>query len=292
MENKFAIGGMRNPRESLRKIPGSKSAGKVVHTLLWDASTDPSVASLVDNMLAGKKARPIKPKLIRLLRSLIIKVVVKDLNLPTGAAIASTPLDPEMFACWGALSGDPDSHTLATWLLGGAPLGFTEPVPNTGIFPPVQSTAWELESAHQLQRSLNDWSNHPSAQELSKDLISLIDEAHKKGFCTYYGSVEQAEAAIGQKVVLNKLGVIVKEKVTSQGITRKARIIWDLRESKVNQLCSQGERVLLPKLADAIEDAIRIYRNNGRPSFLAIDIRDAFHNVPAGRDRAFHMRSL
>lgn len=68
---------------------------------------------------------------------------------------------------------------------------------------------------------------------------------------------------------------------------RKARIIWDLRESRINSLCRQGERVILPRLRDAIMDANRIYRQGGLPRFLAVDITNAFHNVPAGKDRAF-----
>ena len=49
--------------------------------------------------------------------------------------------------------------------------------------------------------------------------------------------------------VLNTLG-IVKEKESG----RKARIIWDLREFGINELCSQGERIILPRVTDAIED--------------------------------------
>ena len=68
---------------------------------------------------------------------------------------------------------------------------------------------------------------------------------------------------------------------------RKCRIIWDLRESGVNKLCHQGERVILPKLVDTVQDALSIYCSGGRPRFLAVDILNAFHNVPAGRDRSF-----
>ena len=112
------------------------------------------------------------------------------------------------------ISGDPDTKYLAEWLRTGAPLGFTQPIPNTGIFPKVESTEWEEEAAKQLQRSLEDWTNHPSATEWEDDLVKLVDEAHSKGFCSFYDSIEDAQAEIGVKPVLNKLGVIVKEKET------------------------------------------------------------------------------
>lgn len=60
-----------------------------------------------------------------------------------------------------------------------------------------------------------------------------------------------------------------------------------MRESGVNELCSQGERIILPKLIDVVEDALDIYKRGGRPCFLAIDIRGAFHTVPAGDDRKY-----
>ena len=88
---------------------------------------------------------------------------------------------------------------------------------------------------------------------------------------------------MGIEPTFNKLGVIVKERAGK----RKARIIWDLRESGVNKLYSQGERILLPRLSDVVGDALDVFRRGGTPSFFAIDVRDAFHNIPAGKDRAY-----
>ena len=120
--------------------------------------------------------------------------------------------------------------------------------------------------------------------EEKEDLNRLIQEAKEQGFCTFYDTLQQVESELGVKPVLNKLGVIVK--IKESGV-RKARIIWDLRESKINSLCRQGERVILPRLRDAIADANETYRQGGRPRFLAVDITNAFHNIPAGRDRAY-----
>ena len=135
----------------------------------------------------------------------------------------------------------------------------------------------------QLARSTQGWDNHPSANEFKDDVEQLVLEAQSKGFCALYDSVEEAEKAVGKKIVFNKLGLIVKERDGK----RKARIIWDLKESKVNALCSQGERILLPRVSDAIKSSNNVFRSGGSPSYLAIDIRDAFHNIPSGKDKAF-----
>ena len=198
-------------------------------------------------------------------------------------AVADTPLSATLLTAWGTAVTDPDAQTLARWLQEGAPLGFSQAICASGVFPPVAGPEWEEESSRRLERAFEGWVNHPSAEEWHEDLTKLVEEAFSKGFCTIYDSVEEAEKQIGVRPVLNKLGVIIKEKQNS----RKARIIWDLKESGVNQLCSQGERILLPKLSDVVHDVLEIYRKGGRPRFLAVDIRDAFHNIPAGADRAF-----
>ena len=285
IENAEAIGGMRNPLKSIRRIPKSDMAGRAVFKLLKQATSHPSVKSLVDQILTGGQAAPISAQLIDKLRQLVCSLSPGTIQPST--AKACTPLQPQIFDAWGRISGDPDSPVLAQWLRSGAPLGFTEPIPCTGIFPVVKEVEWEAEAADQLLRSFENWDNHPSAVEWEEDLHKLIDEAASKGFCSFYPNMAAAEREIGIKPVLNKLGLLVKEKQTPEGVIRKARIIWDMRESGTNKLCSQGERVLLPRVTDAIEDALEIFRKGGKPAFLAVDIRDAFHNIPSGKDRAF-----
>ena len=155
---------------------------------------------------------------------------------------------------------------VSKWLRIGAPLGFSEDIKPTGVFPVVDGQPWEQESADLLHRCLEGWSNYSSAVEEKEDLNRLIQEAKEQGFCTFYVTLQQVESELGVKPVLNKLGVIVK--IKESGV-RKARIIWDLRESKINSLCRQGERVILPRLRDAIADANETYRQGRRPRFLA-----------------------
>ena len=80
--------------------------------------------------------------------------------------------------------------------------------------------------------------------------------------------------------MLNKLGLIVK--VNPQG-TKKCRLIWDLRESRANAICCQGERILLPRLLDLAQQAVRQYRHGNEPWLAAVDVM----NIPAGPDKRF-----
>ena len=69
--------------------------------------------------------------------------------------------------------------------------------------------------------------------------------------------------------------------------TKKSRIIWGLRESRANRLRNQGERILLPRLLDVAQQAIRVYRSGSTPWLAAVDIRDAFMNIPSGQDKRY-----
>lgn len=62
-----------------------------------------------------------------------------------------------------------------------------------------------------------------------------------------------------------------------------------MRESGVNQRCDPSERILLPRLMDAVHDALDLMRAGKTPILAAVDIADAFHNVPAGKDRKYTM---
>ena len=242
------------------------------------------VARLVDCLLEQLPATQLEPQLVQKVRQVVVDFLApRGTDLIHKTAVASTPLSAQLIAAWGQATNDPDAEILATWLQVGAPLGFSEAIHPSGIFPPVKGPEWEREASRRLERAFEGWTNHPSAEEWEDDLTALVEEASKKGFCSIYDTMEEAQTHIGMKPVLNKLGVIVKEKPGS----RKARIIWDLKESGVNQLCSQGERILLPKVSDVVHDVLETYREGGRPRFLAVDIKDAFHNIPAGRDRAY-----
>ena len=91
---------------------------------------------------------------------------------------------------------------------------------------------------------------------------------------------KQAEDLAGGKVILNKLGVIVKNRLGKS-------IIWDLRESAFNLKCDQSERIVLPRLLDLVHSCLKLMREGKRPILAAADIEDAFHNVPAGQDRRY-----
>ena len=86
----------------------------------------------------------------------------------------------------------------------------------------------------------------------------------------------------GRQPVINKLGVVVKY---NEAGAKKSRIIWDLTQSQANCSCHQGERIVLPRLTDLAASACQALRTHEQAWVLALDVRDAFLNIPAGKDR-------
>ena len=215
-----------------------------------------------------------------------VMILLAPSGVPEKSADANTPIDAEVMWGWADQGDDPDGKLLAEWLRKGAPLGFEEHIPSTGIFPKTTGLApVDGPSEAELARLLEEWSNWPSAQEEAQDLHRLIREAESKGFCRVVESLEEAETILGKEPIWSKLGVIVK--FQGEERKKKSRIIWDLKESKVNEKCEPGERVVLPRLMDAVRDCEHLLRKKREPVFVAVDIQDAFHNVPAASDKRF-----
>ncbi|CAK9106255.1 Uncharacterized protein SCF082_LOCUS49493 [Durusdinium trenchii] len=276
---------MRNPHLAIPRIPGLIVPGSRVRAILEEAQlAQPELTAIGRDILTGREAIPFPAEVIAHLRARVVQALGGAQKQRDRTARATTPIEANVIEAWGNATGDPDSATLCEWLDHGAPLGYHQSIPTNGIFPTVPSETKGPEGQQDLYRSLEGWQNYKSAQEEADDLDALISDYVGRGFCHLSGSMEEATAELGRPPVLNKLGVVVK--YNAHG-TKKSRIIWDLRESRANQLCNQGERILLPRLLDVAQQAIRVYRSGSTPWLAAVDIRDAFMNIPSGQDKRY-----
>jgi hypothetical protein len=212
-----------------------------------------------------------------------LKLLAAEAPVPRKTAPADSPINAHLLWGWGEHTDDPDAQLLAKWVLQGAPLGFDHPITTVGVFPKVTGTPADAPELAEIMRPAEGWENWPSAVEEAEDLEKLVKEAEAKGFCTVTWDAREADRCLGGPPVLNRLGVVVK----MQGDKKKSRIVWDMRESGVNTRCNPAERILLPRLLDVVHDTLNILRNGGSPSYAAVDIQDAFHNIPANEDRRY-----
>ena len=92
-----------------------------------------------------------------------------------------------------------------------------------------------------------------------------------------FDSIEEAAEFLGvDKVVLSKFALITKYRADG---TPKYRLIWDFLRSEVNEAIRLNERIVLPRLQDAVVDALCLLREHGLVEWAVLDIQDAFHNI-------------
>ena len=74
-------------------------------------------------------------------------------------------------------------------------------------------------------------------------------------------------------MVLSRVAALVKVKCDAI----KTRLIHDLRRSKVNRLAAMLERVILPRLIDAVASMLQVLRTNSTPDDIELAVLDFKH---------------
>ena len=271
----MALGGMRMPSKSVERLPQSRELGGALRELLESAIQKfPILLVTARGILDGNPEVPeLDEEAFLGVRSAVGKLLEPTTPLPEHTARAQSPLDAALMWGWGDLGDDPDAKLLATWVRQGAPLGFEEPIQSVGVFPRATGTPADAHEGGEPLTGLDEWTNWPSAVEEKADLQRLIREAEGRGFCEITTDLEEARQILGGDPVLNKLGVVVKFQGEQQ--VKKSRIIWDLRDSGVNEQCDPAERVMLPRLLDVVHDIVNALRSGGEAVLAAVDIQDA-----------------
>ena len=131
------------------------------------------------------------------------------------------------------------------WLEEGTPAGITRPIEACHIFPehdPAEPGPHEL-----LCTDFESFANYKgvdedgtAAEEISKH-IAL-------GRLKEYASPQAMEQDLGQPPVLNKIGIITRLK---DGVAKKWMFL-DTQASAVKEATERGQRVLLPRLLNAV----------------------------------------
>eukprot|EP00435_Cladocopium_sp_Y103_P040858 s554_g11.t1 len=203
---------MRKPAEAVKRLPQSQELGAALRQLLESALNKyPSLTNTAKGILEGSDTIPeFEEEPIKAIMSAVGKLLEPSEPLPAKTTVATSPLNADLIWGWGEMGDDPDAKMLASWILGGAPLGFEEQIPTTGVFPRVTGTPADAPTDAELARPFEDWSNWPSADEEHESLVKLVREAEAKGFCQVTQDLEEVQKNLGGSPVLNKLGVIVK----------------------------------------------------------------------------------
>ena len=194
----------------------------------------------------------------------------------TGSRLTKDGIRPEVIEAFNTLTGDPDTD-LPSWLRHGAPLGIAKDVTSCGVFPPAKGDPEISEPWRLVTELAPGWSNYRSAEEAPEICCGILDKMVSSGWAREYNSLSDITVALGgQKPVINNIGLISKLK---PDMSWKHRIVWDMSASGVNAQIRAGERIVLPRAVDLVNDIVQASAF-GDVELIGVDISDAFHQIP------------
>ncbi len=190
-----------------------------------------------------------------------------------------TDLRPDFVEAYVRQAEDPEIN-LAEWIRTGYPLlaGIRNEFQPSGTFPPVNERERPAAEAENLHNDLVSLSNYASLTEWPEAAKEQIDRLSREQFIERFDSYDEMAAALGETPILSKLALISKERPDG---SYKHRLIVDLLRSLINAHMPQGERIILPRIGDAVEDALRLRRAGpGFVKFTVTDFADASFMLP------------
>ena len=271
-ENDECIGGLRSPEASIQKVPGWKIVGKMLNNMLKCTVTEcPELGKgheLIGEKTEGLPLGPLQWARDRWQR-----------------AWRCTPYPQK--GIWSSLSvqlvrlsKDPDGWA-ASWPALGTPLGILEQIPFAGVFLKTEDGfkgTWDekLRALGTLKGADDNYQSYNEEREAGEE---LFDKEIEKGFAEWSKDRRKLEGSYGP-LVPSAMGLILKVK---QDGTKKARLVHDLRRSRVNEFISCEERLVLPRIRDAEEDillALESKRPGEKVEVWSLDFSDAFKQLP------------
>ena len=292
LEDKFYLGGMRNPKIAVDRSWKMKEAGRKIREA-WNRFRRrcPEAMQLGEEYGTSTAefnedvAKAWKNELIVLLEAVVTKAREEDKD----ELQFQSPLDPKMWRAWADLSGDPD-RWISRWAEDGAPLGMAKDIPSSeGIFPPSKGKEATDDVTPELEEQCKVI-NYKSFEEFPEDAAAEIDRLLEAGFAKKIPK-GIAKERFGDGTV-SRLALLVKQKDDK---TVKRRIIVDMKRSGGNDRASCPERIILPRIQDVsnmgidlakrcleVEEATWNYRKDRRGTdpvvaqLISFDLKDAF----------------
>ncbi len=185
------------------------------------------------------------------------------------------------------LARDPDCD-VPHWFKGRTPLGIKRPIPNRGVFPAGEPTKAQRESEKHLEERGDDFSvtkNYTSfdefREESAQELARLVEEGHLEPIGTW-----EAVKARWPDAMATRIATLVKAREDG---TKKIRFVVDMRRSGINALAQTEERIVLPRGADLVRDALDLVQiHGGEVELFTADFQDAFLNLAITEEERGH----
>ena len=280
VENREAIGGMRNPAAAVKRIPKARSVGKVLFQILQALFVAHISEIAVLDQLGSESCKGFSAGFVESARAQCAQALGFEYKPFDGVEWSS--LRPDFIEAYVAQTGDPEAH-LASWVRNGCPLGIRQELEASGVFPKVDQRDKPAVEAEALQSNMAGFTNYASLEDWPDVAREQIQRLVDDKFVQEFSSAEEITRLLGEEPVLSKLALLSKQR---EDFSWKHRLIVDLLRSDVNSFICQGERIVLPRLGDAILDGLHLRRSSARGpvEIMVADFVDAFFMLPLSDD--------
>ena len=290
------VGGMRDPHKAVSKLPTVQSQGaRLWSRWLTFAANNPKVTDVAESY--GTERCAFNQDLVEKWKEHLCELW--DIAVPGAKLVEkgkyATPVLHKILDAWIKKSGDPETE-VPKWLASGTPLGIELPIKSVGIFPPAEEDDVGGPGDYVLSDAVLErpetMKNYKSVEEDVEGTNIELQRYEKHNFLK---RISQDEAKkLYPDGTVSRLGLVTKQK---EGGEVKRRVVIDLRRSGGNAKSKLPERLVLPRLTDAIKlfkDIRR--RSNGLAEksevnvleFALVDISDAFTVLPVAEEELKH----
>jgi hypothetical protein len=179
---------------------------------------------------------------------------------------------------------DPDIM-VPLWLDKNVPCGIDQEIVPRGIFPVMESTGVAPEAFRDASlfqaAGGEDFGNYQSVNVNDTAATVELTRERDAGYLEWFRTRRQMERRLG-KCWPSKVAVLVK--YADDGSILKVRLIHDLRRSGVNAKVRVKERLVLPRVGDALNDILELLEAfpGMEIEMEAADFKDAFKQMRAG----------
>ena len=275
LENKKALGGLRNPHQAIQRLPkmaklGARMRVAILQAMMKHARALPRGSEADSFGLAKGLPQEMVETAARLLAE----------EFGTDIQEKPAPYRAGLVAELVKQGGDPET-SVPVWMKEGFPLGIEVPLEVNTVFPetaedtkaveqsrgfPILTTVEDVEAA----------SNYKSFEEAGKAAEDELERIAQLGYAIQAGSWSEVVTRVGEGAALTKLGCIQKPRPDG---TTKTRLIVDMRRSGINGKMEIRQRVVLPRVTEVASAWRHLQaRNPGESITLAvIDFKDAFY---------------
>ena len=286
-EDRCSMGGLRNPMKDLGKLHVMKERGQYLRSILrdmWEA-----FPHLKTDLIAAVEANSVPDlNLDEVCKWWATRLGIVDCG-PVCNSSCKTDLRNGVIKAIAQHCLDPD-RAIVEWLVEGTPAGIEVPLQETPLLP-LSKADDEDETAVELAMDYDGFKNYisvegdPAADSVIQEFIST---KYARAFDCYEDVKEYLH---GHEPALSRLAMITKHFHDETGtlVRTKRRLILDCLRSGVNALAKQPNRIVLPRLCDAVNSILEAMRAaKSETALFVIDIADAFWQLPlAMQERRF-----